>query len=177
MITLLLLPILKSCLKKEHLLNTHTHCLCGSGIDYQHCCGFYHSGEKIPETAEALMRSRYTAYSLRNGAQKSLDNLIQGLMVIEERPTLAKLRRYLEGGPSTLVVQALERYYDNCLGDWRRDARSDSFCFIAFCIYKVLSVWVVVIFANNLPNTIELHAIKALVLRCAFALYLAWQFD
>ena len=41
--------------------------------------------------------------------QKSLDNVIQGLMVIEERPTLAKLRRYLEGGPSTLVVQALER--------------------------------------------------------------------
>jgi hypothetical protein len=55
--------------------------------------------------------------------QKSLDNVIQGLMVIEERPTLAKLRRYLEGGLSTLVIQALERYYNNCLGDWRRDAR------------------------------------------------------
>ncbi len=49
-------------------MNTSTLCLCGSGIDYQHCCGLFHSGEKIPATAEALMRSRYTAYALRNGA-------------------------------------------------------------------------------------------------------------
>ncbi|MBP1151318.1 conjugative transfer system coupling protein TraD [Methylocaldum sp. RMAD-M] len=55
--------------------------------------------------------------------QKSLDNVIQGLMVIEERPTLVKLRRYLEGGPAFLVVQALERHYDRCLGDWRSDAK------------------------------------------------------
>ncbi|MGR8999959.1 MAG: YchJ family protein, partial [Gammaproteobacteria bacterium] len=48
------------------LLNTHTLCLCGSGTDYQQCCGPYHSGEKIPGTAEALMRSRYSAYVLRN---------------------------------------------------------------------------------------------------------------
>ncbi len=45
---------------------THTHCLCGSGVDDQQCCGPYHSGEKIPATAEALMRSRYSAYVLRN---------------------------------------------------------------------------------------------------------------
>jgi SEC-C motif-containing protein len=51
---------------KEHLLNTRTLCLCGSGIEYQQCCGLFHSGEKIPATAEALMRSRYTAYVLRN---------------------------------------------------------------------------------------------------------------
>ena len=55
-------------LYKDLLLNTPTPCLCGSGIDYQHCCGLFHSGEKIPATAEALMRSRYTAYALRNGA-------------------------------------------------------------------------------------------------------------
>jgi SEC-C motif-containing protein len=47
-------------------LNDHALCLCGSGIDYLQCCGPYHAGEKIPLTAEALMRSRYTAYVLRN---------------------------------------------------------------------------------------------------------------
>ncbi len=41
-------------------------CLCGSGVIYQQCCGLFHSGEKIPLTAEGLMRSRYTAYVLRN---------------------------------------------------------------------------------------------------------------
>ncbi len=49
-------------------MNTHILCLCGSGIEYLQCCGLFHSGEKIPATAEALMRSRYTAYAMRNAA-------------------------------------------------------------------------------------------------------------
>lgn len=39
-------------------------CLCGSGIEYNQCCGLFHSGDKLPATAEALMRSRFTAYAL-----------------------------------------------------------------------------------------------------------------
>lgn len=42
------------------------NCLCGSGLDYNNCCGAFHSGEQSPVTAEALMRSRFTAYALRN---------------------------------------------------------------------------------------------------------------
>jgi len=49
-------------------LNSYTPCLCGSGIEYQQCCGPFHSGEKIPVTVEALMRSRYTAYAMHNAA-------------------------------------------------------------------------------------------------------------
>lgn len=41
-------------------------CLCGSGLNYLDCCGPFHRGEKIPATAEALMRSRFTAYAMRN---------------------------------------------------------------------------------------------------------------
>lgn len=36
-------------------------CYCGSGIDFKKCCEPYLSGTAVP-TAEALMRSRYTAY-------------------------------------------------------------------------------------------------------------------
>ena len=43
-------------------------CLCGSGLAYQQCCGQYHSGAQNPETAEKLMRSRFTAYAGRNEA-------------------------------------------------------------------------------------------------------------
>jgi SEC-C motif-containing protein len=43
-------------------------CLCGSNLTYGDCCQAFHSGEKIPVTAEALMRSRYTAYALHDGA-------------------------------------------------------------------------------------------------------------
>lgn len=38
-------------------------CPCGSGVDYAQCCGPYLSGERHAPTAEALMRSRYTAYT------------------------------------------------------------------------------------------------------------------
>ncbi|MGE3921221.1 MAG: YchJ family protein [Gammaproteobacteria bacterium] len=39
------------------------NCPCGSNISYDDCCGSYIHGKKIPETPEALMRSRYTAYT------------------------------------------------------------------------------------------------------------------
>ena len=38
-------------------------CPCGSGLPYEACCGLYHSGTDFPDTAEALMRSRYSAYA------------------------------------------------------------------------------------------------------------------
>lgn len=38
-------------------------CYCGIDNEYSECCGKYHQGEAAP-TAEALMRSRFTAYAL-----------------------------------------------------------------------------------------------------------------
>jgi SEC-C motif-containing protein len=40
-------------------------CPCG-GTGYTQCCGRFIDGGDIPQTAEQLMRSRYTAYTLRN---------------------------------------------------------------------------------------------------------------
>lgn len=40
-----------------------TNCPCCSGLEFKKCCEPYLKGEKIPTTAEALMRSRYTAYA------------------------------------------------------------------------------------------------------------------
>ena len=41
-------------------------CPCGSDKDYDQCCGAFLSGRARPPTAEALMRSRYSAYALGN---------------------------------------------------------------------------------------------------------------
>jgi SEC-C motif-containing protein len=46
------------------LFNAHTLCPCESGKSYSACCEPYHLGAAAP-TAEALMRSRYTAYVLK----------------------------------------------------------------------------------------------------------------
>ena len=48
-----------------------TNCPCGSGREFETCCGPIIGGEAAP-TAEALMRSRYTAYV--KGAVEHIDN-------------------------------------------------------------------------------------------------------
>lgn len=41
-------------------------CECGSKSRFKNCCEPYLKGESWPQTAEALMRSRYTAYTKKN---------------------------------------------------------------------------------------------------------------
>lgn len=41
-------------------------CPCGSDIHYKDCCKAFHDGETVAETAEKLMRSRYSAYVKNN---------------------------------------------------------------------------------------------------------------
>jgi len=43
-------------------MKTQKSCPCGSGLAYGECCEPYITGAKFAPTAEALMRSRYTAY-------------------------------------------------------------------------------------------------------------------
>jgi SEC-C motif domain protein len=47
-------------------LNISSFCPCGSGLEYSQCCAPFLAGDKFPPTAEALMRSRFTAYSMEN---------------------------------------------------------------------------------------------------------------
>lgn len=41
-------------------------CPCGTGRGYAECCGPLHRQDRLAETAEELMRSRYAAYVLRD---------------------------------------------------------------------------------------------------------------
>ena len=41
-------------------------CPCDSGKPFDSCCEPYLRGNAVPPTAEALMRSRYTAYTLKD---------------------------------------------------------------------------------------------------------------
>ncbi|MDV6166876.1 YchJ family metal-binding protein [Flavobacterium sp. DG1-102-2] len=41
-------------------------CYCGSGKSFSNCCHPYISGSQKVPTAEALMRSRYSAYAIHN---------------------------------------------------------------------------------------------------------------
>jgi SEC-C motif-containing protein len=43
-------------------------CPCGTGETYEACCGRLHDGAGIAATAEALMRSRYSAFAVGDAA-------------------------------------------------------------------------------------------------------------
>ncbi|MDP5226493.1 MULTISPECIES: YchJ family protein [Arthrobacter] len=50
------------------LPDTPENCPCLSGERYVSCCGRYHEGEAVAPTAEALMRSRYSAFAVGDTA-------------------------------------------------------------------------------------------------------------
>ena len=49
-----------------NLMTEQTHCLCGNHISFEQCCNPYLTNQSFPKTAEALMRSRYSAFVVRN---------------------------------------------------------------------------------------------------------------
>jgi SEC-C motif-containing protein len=50
----------------QALLPDSSRCPCLSGSTYGECCAPYHRGEAFAPTAERLMRSRYSAFVVRN---------------------------------------------------------------------------------------------------------------
>lgn len=51
-------------------------CPCGGG-DYGRCCGPLIAGERLAATAEQLMRSRYSAFSLAGRDPRALEHLLR----------------------------------------------------------------------------------------------------
>lgn len=60
-----------------------TRCPCGTGLPYADCCGPLHAGSPAP-TAEALMRSRYSAF-----ARGDVDHLLATWHPATRSPRLA----------------------------------------------------------------------------------------
>lgn len=95
-----------------------TACPCGSLRAYLQCCGRLHAGEPSPD-AEALMRSRYTAYAMRLGdyllASWHPDTRPASLEMDEPagmRPTWLGLSilRHTITGADTAEVEFIARY-------------------------------------------------------------------
>lgn len=99
---------------------TLRHCSCGSGLTYELCCGRFLDQDEIPEHAEGLMRSRYTAYTL-NREDYLLDTWHPGT-----RPTTLNLANELQNKwlgltvkrckqsiPDKAVVEFVARYKIN----------------------------------------------------------------
>ena len=84
---------------------TETLCPCGTNLPYAGCCGRFHSGQPAP-TAEALMRSRYSAFALRDAAYLARTHADARVLLTTFSDTLAsalhtKLKRLLAHEPHT----------------------------------------------------------------------------
>ncbi|MES1189550.1 MAG: YchJ family protein [Steroidobacter sp.] len=75
-----------------------TTCPCGSMLEYTSCCGRYHAGGAAP-TAEALMRSRYTAFVMQN------ETYLLDTWHVSKRPASVPF----EAGTKWLGLQIIDR--------------------------------------------------------------------
>lgn len=76
-------------------------CPCGTGDTFGACCGPLLRGERAAATAEALMRSRYTAYATRDA-----DHLLRSWLP-RTSPSYAELQESLADGLRWLRLDIL----------------------------------------------------------------------
>ena len=77
-------------------------CPCGSELSFNQCCRPFHDGKAAP-TAEALMRSRYSAYVLANG------NYLHRSWHASTRPTKKSLQQLLPTQWTDLTIVRTEQ--------------------------------------------------------------------
>lgn len=65
------------------MLSRMKNCICGNELTFEKCCARFIQGDALPQTAVELMRSRYSAYVLRNG-QYLYDTCSKKLKNIED---------------------------------------------------------------------------------------------
>jgi SEC-C motif-containing protein len=116
---------------------TDNLCPCGSARAYESCCGRWHGGEAAPD-AESLMRSRYSAFVLRDepyllatwhdtqrpkSIQFDPNQKWLGLKIVESRPTGADtaevefIARFRIGGGSAARLHERSRFVKEA-GRW-----------------------------------------------------------
>ncbi len=95
-------------------------CPCGSGKPYPTCCAPYLAGSAVAPTAEALMRSRYTAYTLLKEdyllATWHASTRPSSLELAEEVPTKwlgLEVKRHEQADAEHAIVEFVARYKVN----------------------------------------------------------------
>ncbi|WP_300500443.1 conjugative transfer system coupling protein TraD [Marinobacter sp.] len=69
----------------------------------------------------ALIATSSGGEVFKDFGQMAMNNIIQGLLLVDSRPSLTRLRRYLEGGTEYLVLAAVSNYIERQASDFQRD--------------------------------------------------------
>jgi SEC-C motif-containing protein len=85
-----------------------TACPCGSGQVYADCCGRFHGGDAAAPTAEALMRSRFSAFALAGPASPPETYLLTTYLLQTWHPSTRPARLDLDGARRWTRLVVLE---------------------------------------------------------------------
>ncbi|CAI09111.1 YchJ family protein [Aromatoleum aromaticum] len=92
-------------------------CPCQSGRSFDDCCAPLIAGQLLPDTAEALMRSRYTAFTVGDEAYllaswhpSSRPAAIDFTAEPARKWIGLQIRHYVQTGTDTAVVEFVARY-------------------------------------------------------------------
>lgn len=122
-------------LREENLREKTTACPCQSGKAYADCCQPFHQFRQTPPTAEALMRSRYSAYTQVNidyivattvpSQQPLLDIAAMtewgkstrwaGLQILAHNPALSRQHSSVEFQAAFHTEQGLKQHHERSL--------------------------------------------------------------
>lgn len=117
------------------MINQTSLCPCQSGKPYFDCCQPFHLHQMIPDSAEKLMRSRYTAYTQVNipyivettvpAQQPLLDQQAMqlwgdetdwaGLEIITHQPFVSKMHSLVEFKASFNTESGVDTHYEHSL--------------------------------------------------------------
>lgn len=73
---------------------------------------------EIASRIAALIPTESGNDAFKSFGWRAINQVVQGLVEIEERPNLVKIRRYIEGGPDHLLQDTLEAYLRRNVPDW-----------------------------------------------------------
>lgn len=117
------------------MINPTILCPCQSGKSYTDCCQPFHLHQMIPDSAEKLMRSRYTAYTQVNipyivettvpAQQALLDQPAMqlwgeetdwaGLEIITHQPFVSKIHSWVEFKAFFNIENGIDAYHERSL--------------------------------------------------------------
>ena len=117
------------------MINPTILCPCQSGKSYTDCCQPFHLHQMIPDSAEKLMRSRYTAYTQVNipyivettvpAQQPLLDQQAMllwgdetdwaGLKIISHQPFVSKIHSWVEFKAFFNIENGIDAHHERSL--------------------------------------------------------------
>ena len=117
------------------MINPTILCPCQSGKSYTDCCQPFHLHQMIPDSAEKLMRSRYTAYAQVNipyivettvpAQQPLLDQQARqlwgdetdwaGLKIISHQPFVSKIHSWVEFKAFFNIENGIDAHHERSL--------------------------------------------------------------